>query len=261
MVMERLEVAQKHPDNQTPEKQEAIARAKAALLEAEVVDPGPKQADGRSARRTTRPESKKVYPKISQEEEFERQVINAVERIAKPLGISEQAALASLPKKFPDRLAEYDGLDISTPLIVPRFRGFSWLQHVEAAGLGVSDYLRSRISELSQWQDPREEIEMPDVSYAGWFHTGDRYKGRPIDVRARLQGVEVADDHWGGAGLATLRVDIVKVRLFGLIGGQVGAGGLPCVGWWGGRPGFDAGWDDDPDYRALVRGSKIELGS
>ena len=42
MVMERLDAARSHPDNQDPTKQFAIAQAKCLLRDAKVKDPGPK---------------------------------------------------------------------------------------------------------------------------------------------------------------------------------------------------------------------------
>ena len=42
MVMERLDAAGKHPENQDPTKQFAIAQAKRLLRDAKVKDPGPK---------------------------------------------------------------------------------------------------------------------------------------------------------------------------------------------------------------------------
>lgn len=52
MVMERLDAAVKHPENQDPTKQFAIAQAKRLLRDAKVKDPGPK-VDGTSV--ATRP--------------------------------------------------------------------------------------------------------------------------------------------------------------------------------------------------------------
>lgn len=208
---------------------------------------------------TPKPEAEKVYPEIPLDEEFVRQQGKLI-RIALKLGMSEQDTLADLPKRFPDRLPEYDELDINTPLIVPKFVGFSWRRVVEAANLSISDYLKDRLIELADWQDPRK-VEILDKPYAAWFHTGDRYKYRkPVDVRGELHRVEVAGDHWGGAGLSILKPDIVRIRWFDLIGGQVGSDYVPCVFWWHGRPRFNARFDDFafPRSRVLVRGSKFE---
>ena len=46
MVMERLDAAQRHPKNQDQNKQSAIERAKLALIEAGVIDPGPEAPKG-----------------------------------------------------------------------------------------------------------------------------------------------------------------------------------------------------------------------
>lgn len=203
--------------------------------------------------------AEKVFPEIPLDEELKRQQRVAV-GIAVELGMTEQDALEALPKRFPERMLEYNKLEVNTPLIVPRFRGFSWLQLIEAANLGISDYLKGRIDDLSDWQDPRV-VEVLDKPYAGWFYIGDRYKyRRPVDVREELHPVEVASDHWGGAALAILRPDIVRVKLFDLIGGQVGSDCVPSVGWWDGRPGFRARLVvyAFPNYQALVRGSKVE---
>ncbi len=62
MVMERLDAARSHPENQDPTKQFAIAQAKRLLKDAKVKDPGPK-VDNATA--TAKPEAQQVIDPLA----------------------------------------------------------------------------------------------------------------------------------------------------------------------------------------------------
>lgn len=207
-----------------------------------------------------RAESPKVYPEISLEEEFERQRQIVIERVIKPLNMNEASSLSQLPSSFPERLISYDGLSLSVPLIPPKFKGVPWINIVDASGLVVSQYLRERIEDLKEWEDPRK-IVLPDKPYATWVQDGSRYVYRkPIDVRQDLQEDERGGNQWDGLALALFRPDMVKNMFWDLIGASVGSDGVPCLDWLGGGPGFDYYFSDaaGPGDRALVCGSQFK---
>lgn len=227
-----------------------------------------------SAQRKAEPP--KYFPEVPLEDELERQRVEATERIAVPLGIDRNKFLAQLPARFPDRASNYDKLCLNVPLIIPNLTpfGFTWLQVTESANFynpndpeqTLKAYiwaeLKNRIGELKAWKDPRRGVEpFPEVPHAIWIQDGSRYfNQKPIDVRKALQKVERAGDHWKGTGLSVLRPDMIQTMWWDLIGGQVGSGGVPCVGWVG-APRFDYGWGDfaGPRYWALVCGSEYTV--
>lgn len=199
-----------------------------------------------------------VYPEISPEEEAQRQRFIIAEGIGKNLGMSEAECLAQLPDRFPEKPTNTE-LAQTTPLIVPKFKGYSWLQVAEAAGLYVSDNFRERIAkgELGQWTDQREDIEPdPEVPFSAWFQDGSRYvKKSPNYTRGHMHQLERAGDHWGGIGLEALRPDMVQTMGWDLIGGQVGRDHVPYASQWGGRLGFyyRLAGGAIPFFRSLLR--------
>lgn len=201
----------------------------------------------------------KVYPEISLEEEFVRQRPLVITRVAAPLGFSESDASLLLPTRFPERPQSFND-DNSVPVIVPKF-SFPWGETVDAAELRMSDYLRGRLPELSEWKDPRG-IATPDKPYGAWLYVGDDYFYRkPSDVRDEIlrEGDRRGGGHWDGLALSVVREDIVKVKSFDLIGSNVGQVDMACVYWWNDRPLFGADHVDleTPNFRSLVCGSEV----
>lgn len=192
---------------------------------------------------------------------MERQVQTIFERVGKPLRMSKKECRRQLPLEFPERLPSDDQLGLTIPLLVPRLEGITWLQVVEAAGLRISDYLKSVIGKLGEWPDPRG-IVIPSKPYGTWVQDGTRYVNRrPMDVREELESGERGGTHWDGVGLAILRPDMVKSGSWDLIGSEVDSGHLPCLRWWGARPGFASIGPTLPILprsRALVCGSQTE---
>lgn len=203
--------------------------------------------------------SQKVYPEISLDEELQRQRTLIFEKVANPLGMSEADCFRALPSSFPERTLGQIELGLDIPILVPKFPQFSWLQVIDAANLGISDYLKGRLNEMKEWEDPRG-IEISDGLYGAWVHIGDRYKFRkPADVRGELKNGERGGTHWDGVGLAIVRRDIImdENKYFDLIGSVVGSGRVPFVDGWFGRPEFSAPWETEahPGFQALVCGS------
>ncbi|MDO8452395.1 MAG: hypothetical protein Q7S79_01440 [bacterium] len=208
----------------------------------------------------------KACPEISPEEEFNRQKQVALE-IAKRLGLSKAIALAQLPTSFPElHPSTEERFKLTVPVIVPKFRGLTWLQVAEATGLQVTSYLREQNAkgELKTWQDPRG-VEIPEAPYSALVQDGSLFVNRkPVDVRDELQRVDAAKlviggDEWDGLALALHRPDMVESKHWDLIGSQVGTGVVVCLGCWDGMPGFSSHWDDGTGWgsRSLVRGSQV----
>lgn len=237
---------------------QAVAEGEALLARFGEV-PLSAQAETPAEPRPATPERPKVYPEISLEEELARQSGLIIARNVKPLGISEQDARALLPSEFPERPRSFND-ENSVPVIVPKFPHFSWGEAVDAARLGMSDYLRERLPMLSAWRDPRGNIT-PDKPYGVWLYVGDDYlKTRPSVIRAEMREEDRrVGDHWQGLGLSVVRKDIIRSKPFDLVGSSVGRGEVVVVSWWDDRPEFgvsDVG-DAYPGFRGLVRGSEI----
>lgn len=173
------------------------------------------------------------------------------------LGLSEAEYLDSLPK-FEPQPEEYRGRFDVYLLVETRI---PWERQAELAGIVVSEYLRSRIKEIREWEGNNSKT--PNVPYTGWFNNwGQRFASqiRPFDARDQL-----AQDECGGGlfeGVAQ-QVHHPKVTLsgkyFDLIGYSVESDDVPALHRWHGRPEFLARWGDlaYPHFRPLVRGSKV----
>lgn len=201
----------------------------------------------------------KYYPEIPENEEYDRQAGLAV-NFADKLGINETACLKLLPPRFSRKLKVYDDLYVTRPLLTPRFP-VSWIEAVDAAGFGVSDYLREHLGAMEDWKDPREQT-VPKLPRAVWIQDGTQFKYRkPVDVRSELQNNNkyqklLAGEKWVSFNLALLRADMVANMGWDVIGTSVGAGSVLYLGGWGDRLRFGCNWVDfaGPGFRALVRG-------
>lgn len=211
------------------------------------------------------PEIRKVYPEVPLEKDLAGQREIVIERVVKPLGLNVDNALKQLSFKFPARKPFYDddGFHLTVPLIVPQFRGVSFLAMADAAGFYVLDSLRGQIlaGEVHPWEDPRG-VDVPDRSHGIWVQDGTQWVHRkPVDVRNQLQEDKYKALLTGGLvkgfAQALLRWDMVQGKGWDLIGDSVGTADVPYVLDWRAGWGFYARWGGDarPDFRAFVCGS------
>ena len=258
MVMERLDAAGKHPENQDPTKQFAIAQAKRLLRDAKVKDPGPKE---QLAKKSSRTKETPAPTELNLETEWQRQAFNYVEHgYHTELGLTEEAYLASLPK-FEPQPEEYRG-KFDVPLLVET--RIPWPRQAELAGIAISDYLRLKLNETRQWEGSRSKT--PDVAYTGWFNNwGQRFteKISPFDARNQLASDECEGSPFDGIAQRVHHPEVTRSgKYFDLISHNVGPGHVPCLGAWFGGLGLYAYWGGNayPGFRPLVRGSKIVIG-
>ncbi len=135
-----------------------------------------------------------------------------------------------------------------------------WDKQAELAGILISDYQRQRIAQTLPID---ERSRAPKGSYTGWFNNwGQRFKKAiaPDDAIKELK-----EDEVGGSPFEAIADYLADPSLnasgqfWDVIGYRVGSAYVPCLGRWGGRPGFYADLGDDArgHFRPLVRGSKI----
>ncbi len=124
----------------------------------------------------------KVYPKISLPEEHKRQSQILASRFATRLGMSEEDYISSLPE-FPSRPDIYDSLGLNIPVIVET--RLPWKETATLSGISFDMLIRDSNDEISDYKD--DGFQMPDIVFAAWAETGDRFLNKlPLFVRREL---------------------------------------------------------------------------
>lgn len=264
MVMERLDAAGKHPENQDSTKQFAISAAKRLLRDAKVKDPGPRVDRSPSATKIE-VQGTTEAPKPSEldlDAEWQRQSSKLVELgFHSELGMSEREYLDTLPK-FETQPSEYKGI-FDRPILSER--RIPWERQAELAGIQISDYLKSRINETKPWED-NPSRSPTGVACAGWFNNwGQRFSKmiKPFDARKQLTKSEGAGDVFDAVAKEIhFPEDGENGKYFDIIGTSVGSGHVVYLGRWDDQSGLSAFWGDNAlgDFRPLVRGSKVVAG-
>ena len=175
----------------------------------------------------------------------------------------KQAFLDCLPK-FEPQPQEYKGR-IDVPLIVIG-KKIPWERQAQLAAIAISDYLEEIIAQTVEWED--NQSKTPDViAYAGWFSSwGQRFteKISPFDAQKQLRQDEVGAGPYEGIAMQVHHPEFLRDgKYFDLIGYNVGSESvMDLIRGWRGGPVLDAAWGGRafPDFRPLVRGSKIVTG-
>lgn len=214
---------------------------------------------GRKTQTSPNLEVSKVYPEISLPEEHQRQALILAGRFAARLGMSQEAYIATLPQ-FPERPANYPALGLNVPIIVET--RVPWIEAAELSGIFVTDYLKGRAEEVSDWKD--DKFEMPQVPLSAWAQEGTKFVYRkPSDVRKDLLKTENEGYRAGrildSISVWNIRPDMIKTMFWDVIGTKVGSDRVPDLDHWYDGPRLNAFHVDNayPRSRALVLGREI----
>lgn len=173
----------------------------------------------------------------------------------------KQEYLDSLPKfgpQPPEYRRKFDRLLLFEKRI-------PWERQADLADILISDYLRSRLSEVRPWADnPSKTPE--GVACCGWFNEwGQRFPDpiKPFDARKQLTITEGAGEVFAGiANEIHFPQDNINGKYRDLIGTSVGSDYVVGLSRWSDQPRLDAGWDGNarPHWRPLASGSEFVIG-
>lgn len=240
MVMERLDAAGRHPDNQDPVRQFAIGQTKRLLHEAKVKDPGPKQDRSTLAQKP----SVERIDSINLDLEWKRQSGRYVELgFHKELGLSEENYLASLSRFEPQPEVFVGRFDI--PILVET--RIAPKRQAELAGL---NYLLRGLN-VHDWEDDPKKYKTPKIPYTTWMQDGKKNLKRSVrDVRRTLEADERGATEYDGIARWIANPSVLEDHNIDLPGTSVGSDNAPYLDRWGGRPGVDCwGRVDNVDPR------------
>lgn len=179
------------------------------------------------------PEAAKIYPEISLEEEWHRQVQGLVKLgFHTELGLTEEKYLESLPKFTPQPESFKGRLD--TPVLVEK--RISPKRQSELAGIFYSlDGLN-----VGDWDKDPKKYKTPDSTYAVWTDEGARFMDRRVqDVREELASDERGGTESDGIALYIAKTNILRTRFLDLPGTSVESDRAACLDLWSGRPGLN----------------------
>jgi hypothetical protein len=245
MTMEALNRARLHPENQNPEQQKAIEIARKVLVDFSVVDPGPI-----AEKQPTKVETVKIYPEISLEEEWQRQIQGFIRLgFHTKLGLTGEDYTKRFPK-FTPQPENFKGR-LDTPVLVET--RISPKDQCELAGM------RYALGGLAKrdWNEKRKDYTTPKAPYATWLEDGRSNLGKkPEDVRKNLKDDEIAGTELDGIALYISNPKILEHHSLGLPGAAVGSDNAAYLDSWHGRPKLHYGWFDyaDPKFGSVVRG-------
>lgn len=245
MVMERLEAARKHPENQTLKKQKGIEMMGQIFKDYDIVEPGSRFEQAsliipqEAAPVTT--ETPRIVEPLTLEAhqvEIERQALRYSE-----LEFHKHKKLRMSKGKFKDAIMS---LVISQPeSFVGRFDipsiAFGQIPSKDQCELaGVDSYLDGL--EVSDWQEDPGGFRTPDKIYMNWMYDGGKnLKTAVSTVRANLLKDTRGATYYDGIGLYVARPEILKDHYIDLPGTSVGSD-APDLSLLRGRPGLHCHW-------------------
>jgi len=190
--------------------------------------------------------------------EWERQAETLSDICAPILSISRGKYIDSLPTfvDLPEKLKALLAVDLIVETRIP------WPELAEAANIGISDRLRSRINEVGDWEKDPKRFKTPNRPYTTLAQDGSRLVYlKPSAARQEITSNERGGVILDGIALAIVRPDIVQKYPFDLIGSQVGSGHVPFLHWWSGRARLSAAGTTLPirAFGRLSAGDKLEL--
>lgn len=224
MVMERLEAAQRHPENQDPVRQSAIKQAIRLLRQAEVKDPGPKQERLPPAQESS--VLIRELTRIALDLECRRQARRYVELgFPRELGLSGEDYLASLPRFEPPPESFRGRFDIpvlvETRIAPKRQAGLAGLAYY-LGGLNVCD-----------WEADPKGYKTPETPYTTWMQDGKKNLKRSVsDVRSTLKIDERGATEYDGVALWIAKPSVLNDHSVDLPGTSFGSNDAPYLHQW-----------------------------
>lgn len=229
MVMERLDAAGRHPENQDPTKQFAISAAKRLLRDAKVKDPGPKEP---AQRNSSRQNETITSTELDLNAEWERQAHRYVGLgYYVELAMTAEDYLDSLPKFKPQPEAYKGRLD--TPLLVETRIGPD--RQFELAGL--TNYLKESGLAVQNWPQDPKGYKTPEAPYTTWANDPAQNRNRKVvEVRKTLPEDERGGTRLDGVALYLKNPAKLKEVYIDLPGDSVESVNVPDLSLWDGQP-------------------------
>lgn len=199
------------------------------------------------------PETVKIYPEISLEEEWNRQAQNLARLFAKELKFKTfEEYIATLPK-FEPQPKSFEGR-LDTPVLVE-----TRISIERQCGLAGIQYASDGLRKIA-WNEKLRGYTPPQVPYATWLEDGrNNLNKKPKDVRKNLK----KEDELGGTeldGIALLisNPKILEDHNLDLPGTSVEfeSDVVACLDLWGGQPrlGCRRVDEENPMFGSVVRG-------
>lgn len=197
-----------------------------------------------------RAETVKVYPEISLEEEWQRQIEGFIRLgFHTELGKTEK----EYAKRFPRFTSQPDTFKgrFDTPVLVET--EISPERQCELAGI---QYFLDGLDK-TDWNENRKNYTAPEAPYPAWLNDGrDNRNKKPEDVRKKLKDDEIAGTEYDGIALYISNPEILKHHFLDLPGTTVGSDRAAYLSLWHGRPRLHRRWGGlaDPRWGSMVRG-------
>lgn len=258
MTMEALDRAGKHPQNQKPEQQKAIALARQTLVSFNVVDPGPKvevpsiAPVENSVAKT--PETPKIYPEISLQEERIRQISKYINLgFHVKLGKTEEEYAKRFPEFTPKPESSKEKLGIAPVLVETE------ISPEDQCRLAGIEYISGGLNR-TDWNKTLKNYETPKAPYSAWLEDGrNNLYRKPADVRKGLkESGEFGGTELEGIALFISSPKILDHHFLDLPGTTVESGCSARLLLWLGRPrlGYHLSDVASPRFGSVVRGSQ-----
>lgn len=198
------------------------------------------------------PETVKIYPEISLEEEWNRQAQNLARFFAKELKFeTSEGYIATLPK-FEPQPKKWEGR-LDTPVLIET--RISPKRQCELVGIQyVSDDL-----EKTDWNEILKNYTTPKVPYTSWLEDGrNNLKKKPENVRKNLGADEFGGTELEGIALYISNPKILEHHFLDLPGTSVGSFDASSLILWDGQPRLFYVWVGfaGPRFGSVVRGKQ-----
>lgn len=198
-----------------------------------------------------RVETVKIYPELSLEEEWQRQIQGFIKLgFHTELGQTEDEYAKRFPK-FTSQPESFKGR-LDTPVLVeteidPKLQ-------CELAEVG---YILGGLIKTDLNKNLLENYTTPEAPYAAWLEDGrNNINKKPKDIRKNLKDDEIAGTELDGITLYISNPKILEDHFLDLPGTAFGFAGSACLGLRDGRPDMSYRWVDDalPEFGSVVRG-------
>ena len=195
-------------------------------------------------------ETRKIYPEISLEEEWQRQTQGFIRLgFHTKLGLTEENYSRRFPK-FTPQPENFKGR-LDAPVLVE-----TRISPEDQCKLAGIQYVLGGLAKRD-WNEKRKDYTTPKAPYAAWLEDGGNNLGKkPEDVRKNLKDDEIAGTELDGIALYISNPKILEHHSLDLPGTSVGSDRAASLRLWRGRPRLSYSWIDDafPKFGSVVRG-------